>query len=476
MSLRRKLGAILALLLLLFFAWFHAVILAHESVDMLLPDWDVQYGSIWWRPWGGAWINDVVIRPYDSEDDQEYAFDRVTVDVPFFQFYRSLHSMTLNNPLKKIKKVDIEFAGGHGKAAMPFTMETFMFGNASAAPFESEGCAEDNVWYSDELADMGLGAEPTTLRVSWSVEDDRLVEEQSVHTPGVGRMDYRGEHQLLDAETLFDLDESDYSHPLSSEWHIRDEGFVEARNRYCSSKDGISIPQFAQRHLASVQRLLAAVGLKAGDATVAAYRQYAEHGSPLDLILNYTSVSANTQLDEENLGNWLPYISAELVVDERSQSLGMQPIDVRPFPENSELGTTYSLIEYEAAAIARKRQEAADLLTEASQPAKANAKPDAGRKVVATETVSVSTLAEAEALFAEQEEKPAASANRIVDYRKLVGEVGQSFIVHVKGKKPMRVEVMGSENGVVQVRRYQRSGWLEHGLVRSGFEYADRVR
>ena len=476
MSLRSKLGAVLALLVLIFLGWFHAVILAHESVDMVLPDWEVQYGSIWWRPWGGAWINDVVIRPYDSDDDQEYVFERVTVDVPFFQFYRSLHSMTLTNPLKKIKRVELEFEGGHGKAGMPFTVETAIFGNASAAPFESLGCAEDNVWVSDELADMGLGAEPTTFRVSWSVEDDRLVEEQSIHTPGVGRLDFRGEHQLLNAESLFNLDESDYSHQLSSEWHVRDEGFVEARNQYCSKKDGISLAQFTERHLDSVQRMLAMVGLKAGDATVAAYRQYAEHGSSLDLILNYTMANADTQFDEENLGRWLPYISAELVVDERSQSLGMQPVNVRPFPEDNEINTVFALVEHERAALARKQQRAAEDLAESTQTVQVKDKPEAAQAVAATTMVSVSNLAEAEALFAEAEEKPVASADRVVDYRKLGAEVGQSFVVHLKGKKPMRVEVMGNENGVIQVRRYQRSGWLEHGLARSGFEYADRVR
>ena len=39
----------------------------------------------------------------------------------------------------------------------------------------------------------------------------------------------------------------------------------------------------------------------------------------------------------------------------------------------------------------------------------------------------------------------------------------------------MRVEVVGSEEGLVKVRRYLRSGWLEHTIARAGFERAERI-
>ena len=40
----------------------------------------------------------------------------------------------------------------------------------------------------------------------------------------------------------------------------------------------------------------------------------------------------------------------------------------------------------------------------------------------------------------------------------------------------MRVEIVGMDEGVIKVRRYLRSGWLEQGITRTAFERAERTR
>ena len=64
----------------------------------------------------------------------------------------------------------------------------------------------------------------------------------------------------------------------------------------------------------------------------------------------------------------------------------------------------------------------------------------------------------------------------IEDYAKLSAEVGQRFMLYTKGKPAMRVEIVGMEEGVLKIRRYLRSGWLEQGIKRSAFERAERLR
>ena len=72
--------------------------------------------------------------------------------------------------------------------------------------------------------------------------------------------------------------------------------------------------------------------------------------------------------------------------------------------------------------------------------------------------------------------EPAERADTISDYSRLGAEVGQRFMLYTKARPPMRVEVVGSEDGVVKVRRYLRSGWLEQGVTRASFERAERLR
>ena len=64
----------------------------------------------------------------------------------------------------------------------------------------------------------------------------------------------------------------------------------------------------------------------------------------------------------------------------------------------------------------------------------------------------------------------------ILEYHRLAAEVGQRFNLYSEGKSPMRVEVVGMQDGLVKVRRYVRSGWLEHTIARAGFERAERIR
>ncbi|MEZ5460420.1 hypothetical protein [Dokdonella sp.] len=468
-SLWRILGAVATIVVVVSYTMIHTNFVTGRSLLLAFPGWEVTYRSCWPNPFGGAWVSDVTLMPYEGDEQDAYHFDSLSVDVPMFQFYSSGLRKKFRNRLEAIKEIRLEFSGGHSNLSWPISDELLLFGNASAAPFEAMGCMDDEIWLSDELTDMGLAAEPTRLTMSWNRSNSRLIKEQSIHTPGVGRVDYREEQIMYDDFPLFSLIETDQNELVSGEWHVRDEGFVVARNAWCARKDEISPAQFLDRHMATVPRVLAAFGMEANAETTAAYRRYAEKGGSLDLVVNYSPTIDAAVYEDDDWGRWLARTRGELLVDGYSTKLGMRAIAERPFGEEFEEMTAFAALQAEQARLAARRAA----LAEQADPDSDKREPEA--TPVSMATFHAETLAEAEALFAQAEEA-VATDDTIVDYSKLGAEVGQRFVVHAKGKKPMRVEVVGTENGVVQVRRHQRSGWIEHGLARSGFEFAERVR
>jgi len=419
---------------------------------MAFPEWEVSYRSCWPNPFGGAWISDVDLIPLDGDEDMIYHFDSLSVDVPIVQYYRSGFASKKAFDLSVIKEISLEFTGGEGPVTWPFTFELGHIGNASASPFEAAGCAEDGAWAADEFPAMGLSPGPTSLTLAWSNDDGRLTETQAIETPGVGRAEYRGEITWIEGRDFDDLNIH------KTEWHIKDEGFVAARNRFCAQKDGITPAQFVERHVAVAQRWLQLDGLEARESSLAAYRKFAESGGTLDLVINYSPAIDSAVAEDEDWGRWVSRAHGELVVNEQSQRFGLRAVEERPFPEGSEDKTVFAILQDEQA----RRAQAARPEQETQVPA------------VAT-TVSGSTNVAADVLMTSESEV-VQRPDTILEYRALAAEVGQRFKLYAKGKSPMRVEVVGIQDGLVKVRRYVRSGWLEHTIARAGFERAERIR
>ena len=466
-SIWRIIGAVISLIILI--AWWlnFANFVTGRSLLLAFPGWDVTYKSCWPNPIGGTWVSDVTLIPLEDDEEEVFHFDHLSIDVPFVQYYRSGFSRKPGAMLKSIKDITLEFSGGHGVMSIPFTTEMLAFGNASASPFEADGCVEDTVWRDSEFTEMGLKAEPTELTMSWHRTDDRLIREHAIHTPGVGRVDYRGEELLHDKFPLFSLVATGLSELTASEWHVKDEGFVNARNAFCAKKDGITTKEFVNRHVDSVQRILAALGLEPTQSTRSAYRGYAESGAPLDLVLSYSPTISGERYDDLNIGRWVAYMHGGFNVEGRAVGVGLKAIDVQPMPESDEYDSTWTLLQSERDALARRTEIATNDTASVAQVRNA-----------ATPTLAVATSppsTTAEVLLSDEAELVERDAV-IEDYAKLSAEAGQTFMLYTKGKKAMRVEIVGMDEGVIKVRRYLRSGWLEQGIKRSVFERAERVR
>jgi hypothetical protein len=69
----------------------------------------------------------------------------------------------------------------------------------------------------------------------------------------------------------------------SEHWEVQDQGFVTARNRYCADKSEVDERRFVARHVESVARRLATLGLEADADTRNRYRRFALAGGKLSL-------------------------------------------------------------------------------------------------------------------------------------------------------------------------------------------------
>ncbi|MEO8672081.1 MAG: hypothetical protein ABI411_12260 [Tahibacter sp.] len=355
-SIVRILGAVLLIVALFAWTMYHANFVLGRSMLLAFPGDDTTYRGGWPSVTGTVSATDIVFPEAEGSNLKPFHFDKLRVEVPFWQYVSSGFSSKRGALLNAIREVRIELSGGSGQYGLPFTNELSVFGAASAAPFETAGCAHDDFWGSDAFAAMGLSPGPTQLVVSYQRERGELKLEQSLETPGLAKVSYSGNHQMNDNFSLFSLLDGGNNGIVSDEWHLQDLGFNAARNRYCAKKDKITEVQFVDRHVAVVKRGLAALGLAVNPATEAAYRDYALHGGALDVSVKYEPALAAEMLDNENLGSWVPSMHGQLSINGKPLALGLESTPVRALPDAGDDGQPMNVL-------AVLQREGADPLT-----------------------------------------------------------------------------------------------------------------
>lgn len=459
-SLKRILGAVGIVVLFVGYAMFHAHTVAEHALYNAFPGWEVTYKRVWPRVLGGVSASDLTLLPYGAENAEEsFHFDRVTIDIPFFQYYWSLTKG--RKFLRAIKAVEMQFEGGRGQMATEFSEGLDLIGNTSLSLFEAEGCAQDHWWVDDELEEMGLPDSPLSMHLSWKRANNRLHLRHELSRPGIGRLSYRGERGVDESVPLLGLYEIPLDEPASEHWHIIDEGFVAARNRHCANKDGIDAAAFVERHLLSVRRVLRSEGLAPTRSLATAYREFATRGGEFILTLEFPPEEGLALGDDPVLGDLVGHVKGNIVINNQPLGLALTEVQARPLPENSER-TTFGILVAEGTASTAPEATAAQAAV--PTPVAAAAKPE---ELHVAAPMTGDTAPQAAAVDV---------PTTISDYGALGKEVGQRFIVYSKNRSPMRVEVVGTDGATVRVRRTMATGWAEHGLDGAGFERAERVR
>jgi|GEM_PF-1753801 len=466
-SIRMVLSGILALSILIGWTLYHANFVVGRTLMLAFPDWEVTYRSAWPVLTGGAVARDVTLIPRNGEEAGTIRFAKLSIDVPFLEYYISGFSRRRGALLNAIQDLRLELEDGHGTLTEPFTDELSPFGNFTGAPFEAEGCVNDTMWLQKEVGEMGLPSRGVNLMIAFNSEGRHLVKSQSLSAPGVGSVYLRRELIKHDKFSLFSLIESGLSEVASDEWHVKDQGFVAARNRHCALTDKISEDEFVNRHMASVKRLFESEGVAMTPEIEDAYRAYASKGGGLDLTAKYDPPISALKDANKDFIDILARVQGKLTVAGKTQALALVPVTARPLPENEAI-STFALVEREAGRpIAAAPAKPAPVDTAASERIDVTVTAPPGSKKGAPAPVAPPPPVEVASVVPESDAEGA-----ITQYADLSNYLGKRLIVHVQGRPPARVELLRVVEGGILVRRHMPGGDVDYVLDRNHFEYA----
>lgn len=250
--------------------------------------------------------------------------------------------------------------GFNGLLPSPFDS----IGWASAALFETEGCEATAGWGTEDLRAMGLT--PGALRWQWEYRvtgPGEVHSLASLHAPGVSRFE---QVQRLASPSAEDhLSNDPRADRLQAETiSLRDEGFVQARNRFCVERDASNLPVFLQRHWQSIEQQLASVGLQASGELRSTYLRFARDGG--ELILQADPAPGAAQPGDP-LSQRLRLYNASLRRGEaapvalRFQTISNTPSDGAATTDGSDPGPQLAEASSDPAGAAQIRQDAASL-------------------------------------------------------------------------------------------------------------------
>lgn len=491
---------------------YHANFVIGRSLLFAFPGWEVTYRSAWPLPGGGVIARDVRLVPADAEAGDSFQFATARIDVPFFEYYGSAFSRRRGSLLDSIRNLHMRFSGGHGDLSVPFTRELGLFGNVSAAPFEAEGCPHDNLWVESDLAAMGLASQGVELVLDYHRDNGHLIKQQSVNSPGLGRVELRRDIIEYDETSFFSLSERGRREVASDEWRVSDEGFVAARNRYCQG--AAAADEFVHRHARAVGRLLETAGLVADPQLEQAYRRYAAHGGTLAVMVRYDPPIGSPLYAADDLRGWLPRMHGTLAVDGTATALALAPTTPRPLPQDADTLTTYEILQHEDAAVAAESPPPAPSAALPVATSVAAAAAPAARAVQAPGVAGLATPRPRAAALATPPPPPAAAAlatppppptaaprapllitatvgsaaggavrvaadaggtaERLTRYKDLANHLGSRMTVYQRGREPVRVQIVRVvETGNILVRRFIGAGSAEYVLDPLRFDHAE---
>lgn len=157
------------------------------------------------------------------------------------------------------------------------------FGLHTGAVFEAEGCRAARTWRPDDLRRMGLSPGPSALTWRFQVTGPDEHEEQLLLAhPGVGTVTRTVRARSPDPRVALSQP-SDSLVWLEERIRLQDGGLVAARNRHCAEPEDVPGAPVT-RHLAAVERLLAAEGLLAEPRLIRTYAAFAARGGALELV------------------------------------------------------------------------------------------------------------------------------------------------------------------------------------------------
>jgi hypothetical protein len=218
-------------------------------------------------------------------------------------------------------------------------------GFSSGALFETEGCTNSRYWVPLNLTnDLGLPFQRVDLAMGFSaLEGNRVLESYELASPGLSRMRFEREVQTSAPQAY--LTEGVYTAKAKvHRWVVEDEGFLAARNRYCSEQSKVDEDEFLRRHLTAARRVLQAFGVQPSPETEVVYADFVRKGGKLEVEAKPTlEIDAAVLSQYEPAQIWEIYNAKIRHNDGALQPMGIEFVPAKPLP-NAYSGSVYDLI------------------------------------------------------------------------------------------------------------------------------------
>ena len=216
---------------------------------------------------------------------------------------------------------------------------------ASGSIFETEGCTNARYWVPLNLTqDLGLPYRGIDIALGFRSENgSTVVETYELASPGLSRLAFQRELTVSNPASYLS-DGIDSAKVKLHRWVLEDEGFLAARNRYCSEQSKIDDDEFLRRHLTAVRRVLQTFGVQPSPETEVIYADFVRKGGRLEIEARPTLELSPLVLSQYEQAQIWEIYNAKIRHDDGSfQPMGVEFVPPRPLP-NAYSGSVYDLI------------------------------------------------------------------------------------------------------------------------------------
>lgn len=283
----------LPLLLLYGLIWWRVDATISKELKSLEPFAEVQRGRSFFTFDGKVGVSRLEIAPrVPGAGAARLRTGRVAVETPGLWWL--LKASVFGPPKQLPRRMGFSVANLEVEGA-PTGPEAGFIGTYSAMPFEAAGCGV-NSFSRVNLAEMGLPPSDTVLSARFEHSDAGMFNlSVDLGTPGVGRMEWRM-GIALPASPSVAAAEVAGGRLVNLGLAFIDEGFMAARNGWCTDRVTTSLADFNALHADGVRGLLRTVGLQPDADLLRAFSKFAADGGEFRIETRPSSALGLMQL------------------------------------------------------------------------------------------------------------------------------------------------------------------------------------
>lgn len=332
-------GAVLGLLYGL--VWWRVDATISKELKSLEPFADIQRGRSFFTLDGRVGVSRLEIAPQlPGAGATRLRTGRVTVETP--GLWWMVKASVFGPPKRLPRRVGFSIANLEVEGA-PTGPESGFIGTYSAMPFEAAGCGVNSFKRTD-LVEMGLPPGDTVLSARFEHSDAGIFNfSVDLGTAGVGRLEWRMGIALSSAPSVGAADIAE-GRLVNLSLAFIDEGFMAARNGWCTDRVTTSLADFNALHSDAVRGLLRTVGLLPDADLLKAFAKFAADGGEFRIETRPSSALGLIQLgsmDGENLRQALaPYVRVTGTDPVRFAFAHVRPMSLREQQVAAEVART----------------------------------------------------------------------------------------------------------------------------------------